>query len=207
MTTFKMGDRVKLKAADGFGGERLPSGHVGVITARKGSFSEEVSFVDGVPCWSHNLAQQEEKGGWLPCPHDNCCWEYIDGKRVQANVWHGLGCLVCSEGVHSVSPRSDCPCGLTYDQAVERGHIPRAQSPAPQPKGDRYAEHRRTHPETADDALVAAMTDRLLPNWLARKRLMAALTAELGQSTASRKAQLAFPSEARSCRVYRSNDR
>lgn len=42
----------------------------------------------------------------------------------------------------------------------------------------------------ADDSLVAAMTDRLLPNELARKRNIAALSAELGQSTADRKARL-----------------
>jgi hypothetical protein len=46
-------------------------------------------------------------------------------------------------------------------------------------KADPYERHRILRPETRDDSLVAAMTERTLANELARKRNIAALAQEL----------------------------
>jgi len=109
--------------------------------------------------------------------------------------------------------RRSAPTPAATDESVTTYHdLNKLKPPAKATEPDPYKRHAKNPNGYSDTQIAGVMASRdaaFGPNNDPgnRARLVAHLTAELSQSTASRKARLVFPSEGRSCRVYRSNDR
>lgn len=57
-------------------------------------------------------------------------WHSEVGSYSGAVYWHGPGCETERDKMHFLEAQQPCSCGLTLEQAQERGYIPRAPSSA-----------------------------------------------------------------------------
>jgi hypothetical protein len=87
---------------------------------KQGWWNIKAPDVDWWPSVHFELLDWPARRAWHRCTDKSHC-------NGVGEMWHGPGCSHYEDGNHAVAERYPCGCGLTYQQAQERGFIPGEQ--------------------------------------------------------------------------------